>query len=189
METSVVYRHLEGLRTLGFVEAHETIEGPGRPKKFYRVSDEGLETFPRDYAFLSDALVRQIIEQQGEKALVDLLRPIGEGLGAPLRDAKDPEATLDDLIGLYNRLGFEASLEPGSGELVLTQRNCPFLKIAKVRPEAVCKRLDEQIMRSALPGATVSLERTMAKGDDRCVHRIEMPRTRRFRRRAPRAGR
>lgn len=186
METSVVYRHLEALRALGHVEAAETVEGPGRPKKRYRLTEAGRETFPREYAFLLDALVRQIIDQQGEKALEELVRPVAEELGAPYRDDKDPKGAIKRLIRLYNDLGFEASLEKDAGALLLTQRNCPFLRAAKMDPQAFCKGLDEEVMRQAAPGAKVTLEQTMARGDLRCRHRIELPGRKRFtRRRSP----
>ncbi|MGH2626397.1 MAG: helix-turn-helix transcriptional regulator [Anaerolineales bacterium] len=173
-EASSVYRHLETLRAEGLVDADEVVEGPGRPKKMYRLTPEGQEAFPRDYAFLLSALLSEIEARGGRRGLLDHLNGIAAALAGPLATEVDLDRRLDALVGLYNSLGFEASMERHGRDIVLVQRNCPFLKTARKDPDAMCACLDEGLMRAALPEALVSLRETLAKGDLRCRHAIRL---------------
>lgn len=79
---------------------------------------------------------------------------------------------LDLLLAKYNQLGFQAETRKEDGQLVLIQRNCPFLVAAKGDPQGMCQYFDEGIMRAALPGQDVTLQSSLAHGDMICKHVI-----------------
>lgn len=175
VDTSAAYRQLESLVARGLLDTGSVASGPGRPRKAYRVTPEGLETFRRDYALLLGALMDAIEDRRGRDDLLATLEHIGRGLGAPLANGP-PEARLAAALRLYNDLGFEATVErDGAGAAALVQRNCPFLRSARADPQGLCECLDEGILRSALPGASVELRSSLARGDPRCRHDIRFP--------------
>ncbi|MGQ0535102.1 MAG: helix-turn-helix transcriptional regulator [Methanobacteriota archaeon] len=174
VDTSSVYRHLEALRAEGLVAAEDVIEGPGRPKKRYRLTHEGQEAFPRDYSLLLSALLCEVETRGGRQALLSHLDAIARNLAASLANGADVDQRLAALVDLYNRLGFEASVERHGNDVLLVQRNCPFLKTARKDPEALCECLDEGIMKAAVPEALVDLRETLAKGGRRCMHIIRL---------------
>lgn len=174
IDTSAVRRHLENLRANGLVHATDHIEGPGRPKKLYALTPEGRETFPRAYALLLDLLIQKTEATRGRAQLEALLRGIADDLAANVA-GKTTDARLDNLLALYNGLGFEADLERHrGGAITLRQRNCIFLKTARTDPPLMCQCFDEGIIRAAIPGAHVELETSLARGDNACKHLIRV---------------
>ena len=174
IDTSAAYRHLETLLARGLLEAHEEAAGPGRPKKMYKLSAAGWETFPRDYALLLSALMRRVAAADGRAALLAHMDAIAQELGGPLATEQDIDKRLRRLLTLYNDLGFDAELKRDGKDVLLVQRNCPFLKTARNDPEALCQCLDEGILRAALPEALVSLRQTLARGDGLCRHEVRL---------------
>lgn len=172
VDTSAAYRHLERLMSEGLVTSEEVVEGPGRPKKVYSLTEQGWEAFPRDYRLLLSSLLDTIIEHEGQDTLETYLALIARELAAPIALREDLQERLDGLVDLYNELGFEAHLEREGDKLYLVQRNCPFLQVAKDNPDALCRCLDEGIQRAALPDAEVRLESSLALGANRCRHEL-----------------
>lgn len=171
IDTSAVRRHLEGLRADGLVTRHNAIEGPGRPKTRYALSDAGWETFPRDYALVLSLALRKLADTHGRDAVLALLGSIAADVAAGIPDG-DRSTRVDALVRIYNDLGFEAHVEGGGDDVALVQRNCIALRTARADPDAMCECFDEGILRAAFPNADVTLERTMAKGDTLCRHRL-----------------
>lgn len=177
IDTSAVRRHLETLRAEGLVDTQDVIEGPGRPKKLYGLTLAGRETSPRDYALLLDLVLGRLAKEGGHDELERLLNVIAKDLGRQV-EGKTMEERLDAMLALYNKLGFEASIEERGGEVELVQRNCIFLKTARGDPPLLCECLDEGIMRAAIPGSKVELQTSLAVGGAHCRHRLKLPRSR-----------
>jgi DeoR family transcriptional regulator, suf operon transcriptional repressor len=174
IDASAARRHLEDLRAAGLVDAEDVVAGPGRPKKMYRLTAQGQEAFPRDYALLLGLLVAKVREARGEKDLRDLMARIAKDLAAPLAAKASGKERLAALLALYNELGFEASLDRAPGGHVLTQRNCIVLRTARDDPALLCECFDEGVMRAALPGAKVEFLGSLATGARVCRHRIAL---------------
>lgn len=176
IDTSAVRRHLDALEAEGLVDAQDLVIGPGRPKKMYGLTAAGRETFPRDYALLLELLLAAVSKSGGREGLERAMTLIAKDLGREV-EGRSTQERLDEMLALYNRLGFEASLEkqPG-GSLCLVQRNCIFLKTARGDPPLLCKCLDEGIVKAALPGAKVQLDASLAMGDTHCRHLIQLAR-------------
>jgi predicted ArsR family transcriptional regulator len=172
IDPSAVRRHLDNLVSQGLVESHDVRDGPGRPKRFYQVSSAGRELGTRNYPLLLALLMRKVSEGEGRKKLLRYLEAIAADLAGPGSRHKDAKLRLDLLLAKYNQLGFEAELTMEGDQMVLVQRNCPFLAAASSDPQAFCRHLDEGMMRAALPGHEVVLRSSQAHGDHVCRHAI-----------------
>jgi len=173
IDTSAARRHLENLAELGLVGSREVVDGPGRPKKLFELTPAGRETFRRDYALLLRLVLAKVAERRDRRELEALVRDIAKDLAASVEGATQAER-LRDLVRLYDRLGFEASVSGKESAFVLRQRNCIFLRTARDDPALVCGCLDEGILRAALPGARVELLASQARGDAVCQHRVQL---------------
>jgi predicted ArsR family transcriptional regulator len=172
--TSVgVRRHLALLERDGLVDA--TIEKPrrGRPTAVYRLTDAGLETFPRHYdevarealAFLKDrdaAALAQFLAWRNERLAASYA---GRVEGATLAERTDA------LAEVLNEQGFMAEVEPTDGGLRLCQHNCTVEHLATDLPD-LC--VSEAELFERLLGTRVERETTIVDGAPRCETRIDL---------------
>jgi predicted ArsR family transcriptional regulator len=172
--TSVgVRRHLALLERDGLVES--TIEKPkrGRPAASYRLTDAGLETFPRHY----DEVAREalaFLKDRDAAVLAQFLAWRNERLAASYADRVDG-ATLaeraDALAEVLSEQGFMADVEPVQGALRLCQHNCTVEHLATELPD-LCE--SEAKLFERLLGTQVQREATIVDGAVRCVTRIDL---------------
>jgi predicted ArsR family transcriptional regulator len=171
-----VRRHLGLLERDGLVES--TIEKPtrGRPAAIYRLTDAGLERFPRRY----DEVAREalaFLKGHDAAALAQFLAWRNERLAASYAGRVDG-ATLaertDALAEVLSEQGFMAEVEsaPGGG-LRLCQHNCTVEHLAAELPD-LCTSEAELFER--LLGTQVEREATVVDGAVRCVTRIDLGR-------------
>ena len=179
LTTVGVRRHLALLERDGLVAS--TVEKPrrGRPAAVYRLTDAGLETFPRRYdqvarealAFLKDrdaATLAEFLAWRNERLAASYA---GRVNGATLAERTDA------LAEVLNEQGFMAEVEPADGGLRLCQHNCTVEHLAAELPD-LCASEAELFER--LLGARVEREATVVAGAVRCVTRIDLaPRGRR----------
>jgi predicted ArsR family transcriptional regulator len=178
--TSVgVRRHLAVLERDGLVCS--ALEKPrrGRPTAVYRLTDAGLETFPRHYdevarealAFLKDrdaAALSQFLAWRNERLAASYA---GRVEGATLAERTDA------LAEVLNEQGFMAEVEPTDGGLRLCQHNCTVEHLATELPD-LCASEAELFER--LLGTRVERETTIVDGAARCETRIDLgPRAKR----------
>jgi predicted ArsR family transcriptional regulator len=172
VDAAAVRRHLDNLTSQALVESYDVIDGPGRPKKFFRITSAGRETGPRNYPLLLALVMKKIGEGEGRKKLLKYLEAIAADLAGPVNKKEDAKVRLDILLAKYNQLGFDAELRTENGQAVLVQHNCPFLATASGDPQAMCEAFDEGILRTSLPGHEVTLQSSLAHGDATCRHLI-----------------
>jgi predicted ArsR family transcriptional regulator len=169
-----VRRHLGLLERDGLVES--TVEKPtrGRPAAIYRLTDAGLERFPRHY----DEVAREalaFLKDHDAAALAQFLAWRNERLAASYAGRVDG-ATLaertDALAEVLSEQGFMAEVEsaPGGG-LRLCQHNCTVEHLAAELPD-LCTSEAELFER--LLGTRVEREATVVDGAVRCVTRIDL---------------
>jgi predicted ArsR family transcriptional regulator len=171
-----VRRHLGLLELDGLVES--TVEKPrrGRPAAIYRLTDAGLERFPRRY----DEVAREalaFLKDHDAAALAQFLAWRNERLAASYAGRVDG-ATLaertDALAEVLSEQGFMAEVESVPGGLRLCQHNCTVEHLAAELPD-LCTSEAELFER--LLGTQVEREATLVEGAVRCVTRINLGRT------------
>lgn len=168
-----VRRHLALLERDGLVTAGVEKPKRGRPTAVYRLTDAGLETFPRHYdemarealAFVKrhDAsLLSQFLAWRNERLVDSYAKRVD---GATL--AERAEALADVL----SEQGFMAEVEAAPGGLRLCQHNCTVEHLASELPD-LCE--SEAKLFERLLGSPVEREATIVQGDVRCVTHVQM---------------
>src|SRR5919106_386755 len=166
-------RHLALLERDGLVSSETENLKRGRPTAVYRLTDAGLETFPRHY----DEVAREalaFLKGQDAATLAQFLAWRNERLAASyagrVEGATLAERT-DALAEALNEQGFMAEVEPAEGGLRLCQHNCTVEHLATELPD-LCASEAELFER--LLGTQVQRETTIVDGAVRCVTRIDL---------------
>jgi predicted ArsR family transcriptional regulator len=168
-----VRRHLGRLERDGLVVS--AVERPrrGRPTAVYRLTDAGLETFPRHYdEVASEALA--FLKGHDAATLAEFLAWRNERLAASyagrVEGATLAERT-DALAEVLNEQGFMAEVEPAEGGLRLCQHNCTVEHLAAELPDLCASEAElfERVL-----GTRVERETTIVGGAVRCVTRIDL---------------
>jgi predicted ArsR family transcriptional regulator len=172
LTTVGVRRHLVLLERDGMVTASTEKPRRGRPTAVYRLTDAGLETFPRHYdeiarealAFLKDedaAAFRRFLALRNDSLAADF--------GARVEGATVEERAAA-LAEVLTQQGYMAEVEQTPGGLRLCQHNCTVEHLASELPDLCASetRLFERLL-----GAPVSREATIARGGVRCVTQID----------------
>lgn len=189
-----VRHHLEVLMKVGLAEEDSTrvTHGVGRPLVRYKATNKPISiTFPkRNYLFLSDFLIRGLIERLGEEKTRDLFLELGRRSGTEMvREAAQkggvanwtPEAVVQHLINnIFEEFGVEPELVGVSGsEVNFLEHNCLFRELAVKYPQVVCDGLDDglhQGIDSALgPKARTRKLKCIGHGDAVCQYAISLP--------------
>ncbi len=175
LQVSAVRKHLERLRSLGIVEPRFARAGPGRPKKFYRLTDDGRELFPRHYDVVLNALVAEQVRDQGKPAAERTLRRVAQGFArAAVPEPGADRAHLRRLVAGLEDLGFEPELTEQDGDRTIVSRNCPILRTARVHRELVCAALHAELLRAATGASQVRRGTWIVDGDPVCTHTLHL---------------
>ncbi|MCV7203904.1 transcriptional regulator [Mycolicibacterium peregrinum] len=144
---------------------------PGRPPQLFaavRGMDPGG---PRHYRLLAEALAESVASEAAGAGTDEAGRKIGVRLAADRSDAADGTA-VEKLVNLLDDLGFAPEADAGGAEISL--RHCPFLEIARARPEVICP-VHLGLMQGAMMawGAPVTVDglRPFVESD-RCVAQL-----------------
>lgn len=164
-------RHLSVLEDDGYVAASEHRDGPGRPARRYRLTEQARRLFPHRYAEMADELLTFITTQQGRDGLRAYLRWRLEQQTASLGQqvtAADLNERLRQLAGALSEEGFEATVTEDGNGFLLRQEHCAIYDVAREHPE-MCTY--EAATFSKVLGNDVQLSRreTMAAGSNACV--------------------
>jgi predicted ArsR family transcriptional regulator len=157
LHVNTVRSHLDVLQETGLVEATpEARDRPGRPRMLYRTTDRGagVRTTGEDgYRFLAGVLAGYLAANVPDAAAA--AEEAGEAWGRYVADrpapwaAPDPDADVDRVVGLLERLGFAPRRADGPTGPQVELRRCPFLDVAREHEEVVCA-LHLGILRGAL---------------------------------------
>jgi predicted ArsR family transcriptional regulator len=140
---TAVRQHLTALERTSLVERGESLPTGGRPVQVYRLTQKGVDAFPKQYSWFSEAILRAIRTEKGSGGLKKFMEKLGltvsEGLAERL-DGKDAEARVAETVKIMNELGYdaEASGSGGKGPPPIEARNCVYHALAARYPE-VCQ--------------------------------------------------
>ncbi|NMR18962.1 metalloregulator ArsR/SmtB family transcription factor [Cellulomonas fimi] len=144
LHPNTVRFHLERLASDGLASRHVLRSGvPGRPRLAYTadaVPDAGIAR--RHFGQLADVLAQVVARTSPEPAAVAIEAGRSWGLS---RDAGPEQAANGaDAIARLTAVLVEAGFEPevcadeDEGHVVILQRHCPFLEVARAHPDVVC---------------------------------------------------
>ena len=171
IQVSAARKHLERLRAMGIAVPRFEKAGPGRPKKLYRLTDDGRELFPRHYDAVLNALVTEIARDQGEPAAERTLHRVAKGFAvSAVQEPGHDRAHLRKLAEGLGELGFEPTLTEHEGTCTITSNNCPILRTARLHRELICAGLHAEIVRAGTGVSQVQRGKWIVDGDPVCTH-------------------
>ncbi len=171
IQVSAARKHLDRLRSYRIVDERFERAGPGRPKKFYSLTDDGRELFPRHYDAVLNALVAEMVRDQSESAAERMLHRVAKGFAAAAVSGPGTDrAHLREMAQGLRELGFEPTVAESEGGCTITSHNCPILKTAKLHRELVCAGLHAEIIRAGTGTSQVHRGRWIVDGDPVCTH-------------------
>jgi predicted ArsR family transcriptional regulator len=174
IQVSAARKHLETLSVLGMVREEFVQEGIGRPKKFYLLTDNGRELFPRQYDRILSLILDKLKDSEGQLG-ESLVKEVAHDISRDINlQSTDKHAMIESLSHALNEFGFEVTMEETPTGFVITSHNCPLYKAAMRHQKLVCHGLHDEIIKSAVGTRDVKLERCLTRGDPACKHVIEI---------------
>jgi DeoR family suf operon transcriptional repressor len=163
--------HLLKIESQGYLSHSDSKGSIGRPRRRYLLSPSGMEVFPRQYSWLSNALLELLAEDLGSEEVARIMRNLADRVAKSMeprfRRAGSTPALLAEIATVLNELGYRASLKQSDLRkgAVLEATNCVYHSVAKTHPD-LCK-FDVQFIARASK-MDVKLESCIARGGSVC---------------------
>ena len=171
-----VRQQMDRLLDLGLVQYEDRAAGPGRPKRFWSLTEQAQARFPDSHAQLTVGLIEAMRAEFGEAGLDRLIarreREMAESYKAALAAEPSLEGKIAALAALRAAEGYMARWEaaPDNG-LLLIEDHCPICAAAKAC-QGFC-RSELALFEAALgPGCRVERVDHLLAGARRCAYRI-----------------
>lgn len=165
---NAVKQHLLGLEKLQWVKEAALNSTGGRPARSYSLTEQGLNRFPKQYAWFCNLLLADLAAELSAEALEKMMWNMGVKLAqslAPQFSHKDPRQKLSALVELMQSLGYHAELEQQDGQVGIKAVNCVYHDLAQQHPE-LCHF--DQALISTLLEKPIQQTHCMAKQDCAC---------------------
>jgi DeoR family suf operon transcriptional repressor len=185
IQKSAIRTHLESLQAEQSVRSYFKIEGLGRPRKVYELTERGRELFPRKYDLILSLILQEIESTQGHEYMKKIIKSIADNMAHDIHDKiKKSSSSLEESVGILNsfsnELGFMSSFykedeDNSSSTYSIISRNCIVHKIAIKHQDAICHGFHDRIIQKSLDGkvnAKVQLKECLALGDQYSRHII-----------------
>jgi predicted ArsR family transcriptional regulator len=169
---SAAKEHLLKLEGLGFLSYVDSKGHVGRPRRRYLLSEQGHDAFPKQYSWLSTALLELLAHDLGPRKVSELMAELAdqtaEAMRAKFEAAKNSAELFAIVTETLNELGYRSTLKQSDLRkgAVIEATNCVYHSVAKKHPE-LC-RFDVKFIENATGGLNVKLESCIARGDALC---------------------
>lgn len=171
---SAIRRHLSMLEKDSYIKHNFETASRGRPKKVYSITEKGRTLFPQKTHLLFTLLVQAVENEDGGKKLESLLSEVASALAdllLPGNSENNIKSRMKKLVGSFDDFGFFASLETSDDYYDVKYQNCVFGNVDDEFRDYLCD-MHKQIIKNAFPPCEVDIEKSIARGDNVCVHRI-----------------
>ncbi|MGZ8137638.1 MAG: helix-turn-helix transcriptional regulator, partial [Methylococcaceae bacterium] len=81
---TAVQQHLTTLERDGFIQAGELNKTAGRPVRAFILTEAGINSFPKQYAWFSELILTDLKEEMGSAAFQRYLHKLGKSLSQSL---------------------------------------------------------------------------------------------------------
>lgn len=176
MTSAGARQHLLKLETAGLVDSEDQREGRGRPRKYWRLTQQGHDRFPDRHSELTLDLLQSMRGVFGDVGLEKLIEHREKASVAAYRkvvgERRSLHQKLTALAEIRSREGYMASIAEDTRESFLfIENHCPICAAA-----AACQGLcrSELAIFRAVLGTDVSVERIdhILAGARRCAYRV-----------------
>lgn len=169
---TAVNQHITALGNNGYVENHMLTTTGGRPSQRYTLTNKGKHLFPKQYAWFSALLLKNIKLKFGKEELEIFLRGLGEevaGNYSKRLGGKNASEKVDEIASIMKELGYESRSFFSEGDII-SACNCVYHDLASETPE-VCS-FDLALL-SAMSGRKVEHSECMVRGGSKCCFKIK----------------
>lgn len=172
---NAVKQHLVGLEKQQLIQEAALTSTGGRPARSYILTEQGVNRFPKQYAWFCNLLLADLASELSQEALDKMLWNMGVKLAnslAPQFRQQNLQQKLAGLVALMQSLGYHAELDSDQGLPSIKAINCVYHDLAQQHP-SLC--LFDQALISTLLEQPIEQAECMAKQD--CVCRFNVGKT------------
>jgi predicted ArsR family transcriptional regulator len=179
---NAVKEHMEVMEQKGLVRSFFRNGKMGRPRKYYELTERGMELFPKKYSLLSSMLLDEVEKEFGQSKLNEILGSIANrlvestGVNASLNDSQSREdkiSRLKDYVFALNQLGYYARMEIDGDTVKIIRSNCIFFELAKNNTRIICGNLGKQMISKSI-NTDFNIVEKFSSGDKRCVVELKL---------------
>ncbi len=171
---SAVRRHLNKLENEGFVESYFEKADKGRPKKFFTITDEGEELFPKETELILNTLIKNMKDQLGKETLEEFSDLVVEDLKEyfpEIEEEEDLENKIAKVVNASDELGFYSSYDRENDHYSIVYENCVFGDLPQEQAAWLCK-IHVKIIDDLLGEVDIEQKKSMLEGDKVCLQKI-----------------
>ncbi|MBM4208174.1 MAG: HTH domain-containing protein [Gammaproteobacteria bacterium] len=167
---AAVQQHFVVLERDGLIKKKQLNKTGGRPVSLYELTDNGINYFPKQYAWLTDIILSNLLADSDRENLIATMRKLGSTTAESLQKrlaGKVMEERINELSIIMNELGYQVKtqVDTETDKPMLQAFNCVYHDLTRKRAE-ICD-FDVAFM-SALLDKPVKQASCMAKGDCSC---------------------
>ena len=171
---NAVQQHFTVLEKDGYIQTGVLNKTAGRPVRSYVLTEAGINSFPKQYAWLSDLILTDLKNELGTDAFQRYLHKLGSNLSQsllPQFEGKQTDERIEALLKVMDGLGFNVRnmTDPGSTERTIEACNCIYHDLAQIHEE-ICE-FDKTLISTLLDKEIEHVE-CMAKGGAVCRFKI-----------------
>jgi len=170
---NAVQQHISIMELEGYIHVSELTKTAGRPVRRYVLTEAGINSFPKQYAWFSKLMLTELKNEIGAEAFQRYMYKLGDQLSKSYL-SRFTEKAIDErrkeLLKIMDELGFRTKNPDSENEMMtIKANNCIFHDLAQTHSE-ICQ-FDIALMK-ALLGKDVELSECMAKGQGLCCFKI-----------------
>lgn len=171
---NAVQQHFSVLEKDGYIQAGVLNKTAGRPVRSYVLTDAGINSFPKQYAWFSELVLTDLKNELGSEAFQRYLHKLSSNLSQsllPQFEGKQTGERIEELVKVMDGLGFNARnmTDSSTNERAIEANNCIYHDLAQ-KHEELCE-FDRTLISSLLDKAIDHVE-CMAKGGAVCRFKI-----------------
>ncbi|MDP2902035.1 MAG: winged helix-turn-helix transcriptional regulator [Methylovulum sp.] len=169
---NAVQQHFTALERDGYIQTGGLNKTAGRPVRAYILTEAGINSFPKQYAWFSELILSNLKEEMGSEAFQRYLHKLGESLSQtllPQFEGKPTGERIDELLKVMAQLGFHAKAVADNGDHRIEACNCIYHDLAQ-KHEEICE-FDRTLISSLLDKKIDHVE-CMATGGAVCRFKI-----------------
>jgi DeoR family suf operon transcriptional repressor len=171
---NAVQQHFAVLERDGYIQTGMLNKTAGRPVRSYILTEAGINSFPKQYAWFSELMLNDLKNEMGSAAFQRYLHKLGNNLSQSLLsrfEGKEADERIEELLKIMEALGFNAKsvTDSANNERAIQACNCIYHDLAQ-KHEEICE-FDRTLIASLLDKDIEHVE-CMAKGGVVCRFKI-----------------
>lgn len=170
---NAVKQHLVVLENERLIKKDALKSTGGRPSQCYVLTEQGINFFPKQYAWFCSLLLAEMKAEMKSEGLEQFLGRMGGKLANTLKPKfsdKTPEEKIDILVDIMRSLGYQATFDAGSPDPVIKATHCVYHDLAQQFPE-LCEF--DRVLIATLLDKSTEQSTCMARQDCSCQFRVK----------------